>query len=193
MITVVHGGQTGVDRGAHEGALDNGWSIAGYMPRDGRDEHGKIPVAVARFLVSHDKPGLTARTEANVRAAATALFIVRDAEDPRATPGTAKTIDLAATRHLPRMIVDPSTDAMQIARWIWNRMLASNTLLLPLEACPGDPLGPPLTRLLIAGPRESKWSGARVETAALLRRVASALAEIPRTPRPGRDLTGTPR
>ena len=38
MITITHGGQTGVDRGAHEAAIDNGWRVAGYMPRDQRDE-----------------------------------------------------------------------------------------------------------------------------------------------------------
>ncbi|HSX21410.1 MAG TPA: putative molybdenum carrier protein, partial [Gaiellaceae bacterium] len=68
MITIVHGGQTGVDRGAHEAAIDNGWRVAGYMPRDGRDELGPIPPDVARFLVAHEKAGYGARTEANVRA-----------------------------------------------------------------------------------------------------------------------------
>jgi len=61
-------------------------------------------------------------------------------------------------------------------------------LPLPLEV---KALAPIPTRLLVAGPRESKWPGARVETAALLRRVAMALAEIPRSPMrlkpPGRD------
>jgi hypothetical protein len=180
MILIVHGGQTGVDRGAHEAALNNGWLIAGYMPRDGRDELGKIPEGVARFLAPHDKPGLAARTEANVRAAAAALIIVRDMNDPRVTPGTAKTIDLAATRRLPRLIVDPTTDTMQIAHWIWNSQRVFGTLFLPLMAPPGDSLGSIPTRLLVAGPRESKWPGARAETTALLHRVADALTALPR-------------
>lgn len=220
MITIVHGGQTGVDRGAHEAALDNGWHVAGYMPRDGRDELGKIPEAVSRFLVPHDKSGLAARTEANVRAAAAALIIARDADDPRTTPGTAKTIDLAATRRLPRLIVDPTTDAMQIARWIRGSLLkpiaqqllitallprhghlslahnarpqpqdgALHTLPLPPAASPSDPLESAAPRLLVAGPRESKWQGARVETAALLRRVAHALTEISQKSKPCRIL-----
>lgn len=185
MITIVHGGQTGVDRGAHEAAIDNGWRVAGYMPSDKRDELGPIPENVARFLVPHDKTSYAARTEANVQSASAALIVVRDAGDPRATPGTAKTIDLAARRNLLRTIVDPTTDATQIARWIWSDLLMLRTLLLPL---PGLKLDPAPMRLLVAGPRESKWSGAQVEATALLRRVALALAEIPRTPEPGRDL-----
>lgn len=176
-VTIIHGGQTGVDRGAHEAALDNGWLVAGYMPRDGRDELGRIPPDVARFLVPHDKTSYAARTEANVRSASALLVVVRDAEDPRATPGTTKTIELAADRKLRRMVADPSTDASVIARWIWNDLLMIGTLPLPLETRVLDPVP---TRLLIAGPRESKWQGARVETAALLRRIALALAEIPR-------------
>jgi hypothetical protein len=185
VITLVHGGQTGVDRGAHEAALDNGWRVAGYMPRDGRDELGRIPPDVARYLVPHDKTSYAVRTEANVRSASAALIVVRDADDPRVTPGTTKTIDLCADRKLRRMVVDPKTDAAQIARWIWNDLLMVCTLPLPFETMPLDPVP---TRLLVAGPRESKWQGARVETAALLRRVALALAEIPQR-RKERDLT----
>lgn len=177
MITIVHGGQTGVDRGAHEAALDNGWLVAGYMPRDGRDELGRVPLDVARFLTPHEKTNYAARTAANVRSASAALIVVRDADDPRATPGTTKTIDLCKDRHLRCMIADPTMDAATIARWIWNELLMIHTLPLPLDTHALDPIP---TRLLVAGPRESKWNGARVETAALLRRVALAIAEIPR-------------
>ncbi len=31
MITIVHGGQTGVDCGVHEVVIDNGWTVRGYM------------------------------------------------------------------------------------------------------------------------------------------------------------------
>lgn len=179
MITIVHGGQTGVDRGAHEAALDSGWRIAGYMPRDGRDELGMIPQAVACFLVLYDKPGLAARTEANVRTATAALIVVRNAGKPRLTPGTAKTLDLAAICRLPRMVADPTTDPTKIARWVYNNLLTRGTLLLPLE----EPRGSVLPRLLVAGPRESKWQDGRIETATLLRQVALALTEITQTPK----------
>lgn len=177
MITVVHGGQSGVDRGAHEAALDNGWLVDGYMPRGARDELGKIPPDVARFLREHESSHYGARTEANVRSCDALLVVVRDADDPRTTPGTAKTIDLAASRRLRRMIVDPSWSARLIAEWIWRDLMsfhAQQLLLLEPHAC----THPVPARLMIAGPRESKWPGARVETAGLLRRVGLELQNI---------------
>ena len=191
MITVVHGGQTGVDRGAHEAALDSGWPLTGFMPRDGRDEFGKIPDAVARFLTPHTKTGYGARTEANVQTANAALIVVNDAADPRATPGTAKTIALAADRRLRRMIVDPSWDPAVIARWIWcDLLMMTKTLPLPLLGLQSDPAP---TRLLVAGPRESLWQGAQAETAGLLRRVAQALAETAQGAVLKEDLAQAPR
>lgn len=175
MIIVVHGGQTGVDRGAHEGAIANGWLLSGYMPRDRRDELGLIPADVAQFLVPHASSNYAARTEANVQMATAALIVVRDARDPRSTPGTAKTIALADRRRLLCTIADPSTDAAQIARWIWSDLLTIGVPLLPLDGLGFEPA--PL-RLVVAGPRESKWPGARTATAALLRQVGDQLAEI---------------
>lgn len=166
-----------MDRGAHEAALDSAWGITGYMPRDGRDELGRIPQDVSRFLVPHDKPGLAARTDANVRAAAAALVVVRRADDPRVTPGTAQTLDLVTLRHLPQMIADPATDPTKIARWIWNTLLAHRTLALPLGALPHESQQN-TPRLLIAGPRESKWPGAKIMTLTLLRQVAHSLIKI---------------
>jgi len=176
VITVIHGGQTGVDRGAHEAAIDSGWHVAGYMPRDGRDELGPIPPDVARFLMPHPKTGYMARTEGNVRMSDALLVVVREAVDPRATPGTARTIDLAIDRRLRRMIVDPICSARKIAEWIWRDLLAYRTLPLPMGS--ESEIEPIPVRLMVAGPRESRWSGARVETAGLLRRVALALGEL---------------
>jgi hypothetical protein len=184
-----------VDRGAHEAAIDNGWLVDGYMPRDARDERGPIPPDVARFLRAHAKTNYAARTEANVRSSNALLVVVRNSDDPRATPGTTRTIDLAVERHMRRMIVDPSFHARSIATWIWRDLLLLRTLPSPFETRPiaawiwrdlrtlplpfeTRSLDPVTIRLMVAGPRESKWTGARVETAELLRRVALELREI---------------
>ncbi len=174
MITLVHGGQTGVDRGAHYAAIDNGWRVTGYMPRGCRDEYGPIPPDVAQHLIEHDKSAYAARTAANVRSSDALLVVVRDRDDPRATPGTALTLDLAAELPKRQMVVDPTDDAGKIARWIWQLSCVLRELSLPLEGVP-DPVP---VRLMVAGPRESKWPEARVETAGLLRRVGLELRGI---------------
>jgi hypothetical protein len=176
MLTIVHGGQTGVDRGGHTGALDNGWSLAGYMPLDRRDELGPIPDDVARYLIPSAKSGYAARTVANVYMSTAALIVVPNAEDPRVTPGTTKTLELASDRRLPRQVADPRTSPEVLARWIWHDLMKPQSML---------PLGRPddeakSIRLLVAGPRESKWQGARAATAGLLRQVAQALAALKR-------------
>lgn len=176
MITIVHGGQTGVDRGAHEAAIDCGWGVAGYMPRDGRDERGPIPPEVARFLMPYPKTGYAARTEGNVRTSDALLVVVRDVADPRTTPGTARTIELAEDRRLRRMIVDPIYSSRKIAEWIWRDLLAYRTLPLPIGS--EAEIEPLPVRLMVAGPRESKWDGGRAETAGLLRRVAQELGDL---------------
>lgn len=163
-ITIVHGGQRGVDRGAHEAALANGWKISGYMPRDKRDELGLIPPEVARFLTPHPKTNYAARTAANVRSADAVLIVVRDQADPRATPGTEYTLDVAKECGRRQLTVDPTWDPAKIASWIWKDLIDPQTSLL--EA--------PLLRLMVAGPRESKWPGACAATSVLLQQVAAA-------------------
>lgn len=179
MITLLHGGQTGADRGAHEAAIANGWHVTGYMPRDQRDERGLIPEDVARMLMPHDKIGYGARTEANVAMANAALIVVPNAADRRATPGTSKTLDLTAARRLPLLVVDPAIDSAFVASWIWADLLVCGAQLSLFEDDIRGRRGS--TRLLVAGPRESKWAGAQAHVAGLLRRVAISLAEIART------------
>ena len=177
MITLVHGGQTGVDRGAHRGAIASGWSVSGYMPSDRRDERGAIPADVARFLLPHDRNGYGARTEANVQSVNAALLIVRDRALPRETPGTAKTIDLVTRRHLPCKIVDMSEDPEALAHWIWSDLLMLRTQMLPLQ---GLQLQPAPMRLLVAGPRESKWGAAEAAATELLAGIARAIEKMRR-------------
>lgn len=183
MLTLIHGGQTGVDRGAHDAAIDNGWAVAGYMPRDGRDERGPIPPDVAQSLWTCEKPGFAARTEANVRTSDALLVVVQNAADPQVTPGTAKTLNLATGRNLRRQIVDSRSSSLMIAEWIWRDLLAHHMQMPMLfemfETSTPDPIP---VRLMVAGPRESKWPGAQAETAGFLRRVGHELRKMADAP-----------
>ena len=93
------------------------------MPSNARDEYGPIPPDVARCLRAHESDRYAARTEANVRWCNALLVVVQDAGNERATPGTAKTLDLALERRLPRMVVDPDHPTGPIAAWLWHELI----------------------------------------------------------------------
>jgi len=178
MITLIHGGQTGVDRGAHDAAIAAGWKIAGYMPRDRRDELGPIPEEVARYLIPHTEASYTSRTRANVLWCSALLVIVVDRDDPRATPGTARTLEYAEEFRRPYRVVDGRTPEETVARWIWEDLIQTSRTTLPLALDSQSAPTPPTVRLMVAGPRESCWHGACDATVGILRRVSRALATI---------------
>lgn len=169
-IIVLQGGQTGVDRGAHVGATDNGWQIRGCMPKNGRDELGPIPADVARHLERCIDASLPARTRVNVQLSQAVLLVVPDKEDPQATPGTALTMRLAAELGRPRKVIDPRDPEAHVEVAQWLRTLNNRFY--------GGVAGRDL-RLMIAGPRASRWSSGQVETAGLLRRLKLALYPPP--------------
>ncbi len=141
-VVIVHGGQTGVDRGAHLAAVDAGAEIAGYMPRDRRDEDGPIPDDVARHLKRCSIAGSAARTRENVIRARALLVVVRERLLANATRGTALTLRCADGYDVPWFAID-SDDATQIAyASTWLRNIRH---------------GREVTRLMIAGPRRSLW------------------------------------
>jgi hypothetical protein len=159
VITIVHGGQTGVDRGAHEGALDCGWQITGFMPKNGKDEQGLIPRDVAKFLEPHPTGGYKERTVANLRISAALLVMVYDAQDPYATPGTRLTLEKARVHSIPRKVADRTTDPDLLQQW----------LQVLLDGHVQEFQTP--FRLMVAGPRASKWTTGRAETAGMLRMI----------------------
>lgn len=168
-ISIVHGGQTGVDRGAHEGACDNGWRVGGCMPKNRCDELGPIPAAVAAHMETCTISGYPARTSTNLRMVHALLVVVPDKHDPYATPGTRLTLVEARDINLPRIVVDPDEDMRVIGTWIH---------MLRVRQARDD------LRIMVAGPRETRWASGRVDTAALLRRLKIQLASGPPVRRP---------
>ena len=164
-MIIVHGGQTGVDRGAHDGALDNGWSIAGFMPQNGRDEIGPIPFEVYSQLQRCLIPGNAARTELNIEKAHAVLVVVPDKDDPYATPGTRLTLLEARRKGVPRFVTQPDDAIGMLVSFVAQHELRTGGEL----------------RLMVAGPRASRWSSGQIETAGLLRRLKHALDAKGRT------------
>ncbi len=170
-IVVIQGGQTGVDRGAHVGATDNGWQIKGYMPKNGRDELGLIPNDVAKHLERCVDASLPARTRANVVLCQAVLIVVPDKEDPQATPGTALTMRLADEIKRPCEVIDPRDPEAIIRIALWLRHLG-------VRQSGGIGLARDL-RLMIAGPRATRWPAGQAETAGFLRRLKLELEPLP--------------
>jgi hypothetical protein len=100
---VVSGGQTGVDRGALDAALDLGFRCGGWCPQGRQAEDGVIP---ARYPLNElVGAGYEERTQKNVEDSDGTLVITFG----RASGGTARTIDCCKRLGRPHLIIDASS------------------------------------------------------------------------------------
>lgn len=133
-ITVISGGQSGVDRAALDAALRLGLAIGGWCPKGRRAEDG--PIEKKYPLQETRSRSYALRTEKNVLTAEGTLILTGG----RLKGGTALTVKLAQKHQKPFLILDPSVspDVPQIRTW--------------LEAHG-------ISVLNVAGPRESEAPG----------------------------------
>jgi hypothetical protein len=141
---IVSGGQTGVDRGALDAAVELGIPCGGWCPRDRRAEDGVIPVGYP--LRETPSPAYPERTAWNVRDSDGTLILTRGA--PRG--GTALTISLGRRAARPVLVVDldAGADVVRVRGW-----LDENEIRV----------------LNVAGPRESEAPGIHDRALAFLR------------------------
>ena len=154
MIAVLHSGQTGVERGAHRGALAAGLFIAGFMPLDRRDELGPIPQDIARFLTPCFDRGPRPAVRANVALASGALVVVPDATQPEKFTAMLALLQAVRAAKLPSFICDAGTNLETIVQWARSVPETSGS-----------------KRLLVTGPRGTRWDRAE----AIARRIVSAI------------------
>jgi hypothetical protein len=156
LAKIISGGQSGVDRGALDAALESQLPCGGYCPRGRRAEDGPID---SRYPMDElDSPRYPDRTEANVRAADATLILTRGAP----SGGTALTAELARRHSCPMLVIDladcdEGQAAKAIASWLRDEGIEI---------------------LNVAGPRESGAPG----IAAAARRVMSAVIDEVRLP-----------
>jgi hypothetical protein len=136
---IVSGGQTGVDRGALDAAIELGLEHGGWCPRGRRAEDGSIPLSYQ--LSETASARYPARTKQNVIESDATLLFYRD----RLHSGTELTFRLVQQYAKPFLLVDlqsPSDPAM-VLEWI---------------------LGEQVKTLNVAGPRESSSPGIARQT-----------------------------
>ncbi len=160
-VTIISGGQSGVDRAALDAAIGCGISYGGWCPRGGWAEDYPDPPGVrARYPVLQETPGAdpAQRTEWNVRDSDACLILV-DAGDAAVSPGTVLTEELAVRYAKPLLVADVSAaDAVAtISGWLAGLLAAdaSGTLF----------------RLMVGGPRESEAPGIYGRAKEILNRV----------------------
>ena len=147
-LTIISGGQTGVDRGALDAAIALDVPHGGRCPRGRLAEDGRIP---ARYrLTESESPLYRVRTEENVLDGDATLILARGP----LTGGTRLTRNLARKHGKPCLVVDLARDADLEAVRAW---LAAHAV----------------SKLNVAGPRESQSPGIAGQARQLLRDLLS--------------------
>lgn len=146
---IVSGGQTGVDRGALDAAIELGISHGGWCPAGRLAEDGRVPDRYQ--LQEHRSPQYASRTEQNVIDTDATLILYRD----RISGGTALTKRICRRESRPHLAVDlsePVVATQRVRAWL-------------------DTVQP--GTLNVAGPRESNSPGICEEARRLLAIVLS--------------------
>ena len=139
LLKVVSGGQTGVDRGALDAALEWGFSCGGWCPAGRLAEDGIIPGHYP--VVELPDAGYAERTARNV-ADSDATIIILNGEP---IGGTGETIDCCVEMQKPHLVIDCGR------KGIAEAIDAVTQFVKDLG------FRPPAIVLNIAGPRASQW------------------------------------
>jgi hypothetical protein len=131
---IVSGGQTGVDRGALDAAIEMGIEHGGWCPRGRLAEDGTIPPAYA--LAETVAANYAVRTEQNVIDSDGTLILYRES----LSGGTELTRRLAERHGRPHLLIEltDGADASIVGHWLIENEIATLNVAGPREStCPG--------------------------------------------------------
>jgi hypothetical protein len=155
VLVVVHSGQTGVERGAHRAATSGGISVAGFMPVDGRDELGPVPLEVSTHLTPCFERGPRAAVRANVGIASGVLLVVPDRRHVDKYTAMRAVMTCVRGNRAAAFVADPTTDVLEVATWARSLPETSGSV-----------------RILVTGPRGTRW----LEGEGVARRLVTAIS-----------------
>jgi hypothetical protein len=168
LIRIVSGGQTGVDRGALDAALDLGIECGGWCPAGRLAEDGMIPERYP--VIELTDGGYAERTAQNV-ADSNGTLVISNGEP---IGGTCDTVERCVEMQKPYLIIDcklvPINQAIDLALGFVSQ-LSSRANVRDLTSVRG------MTIVLnVAGPRASQWPEGHALTyqimSAILRRIS---------------------
>ena len=137
LLTILSGGQAGVDRGALDAALELGNPCGGWCPKGRAAEDGPIP---SRYPLHQVDGGLALRTRRNVAESDGTLVLYRGS----LTEGTQLTLDACRELGKPVCLVDGDVSSPSMAAAAARRFIDEHGI----------------QKLNVAGPRESRWTHA---------------------------------
>jgi hypothetical protein len=166
LLKIISGGQTGVDRGALDAALDLGVECCGWCPAGRLAEDGMIPERYP--VIELTDGGYAERTARNVADSDGTLII----SNGKPIGGTRETVERCVKMLKPYIIIDckgiPINQAIDLADGFVSQL--SSRAKTPVRLGPRDPEEatlkvPPrdpstslgMTVLNVAGPRASQW------------------------------------
>ena len=160
-LKIVSGGQTGVDRGALQAAMDLGLEWGGWAPKGWRAENGTIPPIYRERMQEHASANYLESTKRNVIDSHATLIIV-NAYPLRG--GTLKTRFFCQEAMRPHFVVSLG-EANAVEKVIsWLRQFFAAEYPMPLV-------------LNVAGPRESKAGGIQKRTRRFLAEVLDRMMQ----------------
>ncbi len=152
-MTIISGGQTGVDQGALDAALSRGWPCGGTCPKGRRSEDGRIPDRYP--LTESTSLEWHVRTRINVQDADATLVL---SVNHPLEGGTRLTAEIARAESKALLVLVQPWEVDEVVAWI-------------LEQRP--------YMLNVAGPRESGAPGIGRAAAIFVGDVLDALTEHP--------------